>query len=91
MELSYYKHIEEADEYLTWKFNPEQTDMDFGWNKEPYPSYLDTSPTAIHWYKMSNIEDTHFIEMELEYCKKWYESIFNEIEQAKEYNLKLGY
>lgn len=91
MELHYYKGEIEDREYVTWTFNVEPMDGDYGWTKNVAPSYLDTSQEATDWYYISNEEDLLFIIKEMHACIKFCNQELTEIEVARKYNEKLGY
>lgn len=85
VKLYYYKRTKEDKQYKTWIFNNDEFERNYGWEKLPPPSYLDTSDEAKQWYRDTNIEDLYFINKELDSCKEWYESIKDDINLAKKH------
>ena len=96
MKLHYYKHTEEVEEYLTWEFisfEDAEKGEDYGWKKKPTPNFtsrdiegheLAQYPKgyAQNYIRISNIEDKHFIEMEIEAAKNYWRGEIEDICRA---------
>ena len=96
MELHYYKHIEEAEEYLTWEFvvinkyhyGDLIATIEEGWTKKSIPNFISSQEEeAKKWFHISNMEDTHFLEMESMYCEMYIQDTLKEIEIAEPHNV----
>ena len=74
LSIHYCKHVKyegEEREYLTWYWE-EDSCIEGGWNKRPVPNFISSEEKqAREWFRISNQEDSIFIEKELVQCTYW--------------------